>query len=98
MKICTYVLEEHAKKTYKNESYNTRLYAGMAVVVDILRRNGYDVEYAGRDTVHKYDIVLMSITSDCDWWPFIAAGQGDRVLSRGRQGRFADGRTAFRAG
>jgi len=72
MKICTYVLEEHAKKTYKNESYNTRLYAGMAVVVDILRRNGYDVEYAGRDTVHKYDVVLMSITSDCDWWPFIA--------------------------
>lgn len=72
MKICVYVLEEHAKKTYKNESYHTRLYAGMAVVVDILKRAGHEVEYAGKSTVHRYDVVLMSITSDCDWWPFIA--------------------------
>ena len=90
MKICVYVLEEHAKKTYKNESYHTRLYAGMAVVVDIIRRAGYDVEYAGKSTVHKYDVVLMSITSDCDWWPFIAERmewqKGDYKVIVGGQG------------
>ena len=72
MRICAYVLAEHAKKTYKNESYNKRLYAGMAIVIDILRRAGYEVKFAGAATVHKYDLVLVSITSDCDWWPFIA--------------------------
>lgn len=72
MKIGVYVLEEHAKQTYKNESYHTRLYAGMEVVVDILKRAGYEVDYIGKSTVHKYDIVLMSITSDSDWYPFIA--------------------------
>ncbi len=72
MKICAYVLAEHAKLTYKDESYNKRLYAGMAIVIDILRRAGYEVDFAGSATVYRYDIVLVSITSDCDWWPFIA--------------------------
>lgn len=62
---------EFAKQTYKNESFNTRLFAGLEVVIDILRRKGYEVEYAGNATVHKYNIVLVSITSDCDWWGFI---------------------------
>lgn len=72
MKICAYVLETNAKLTYKNECFNTRLNAGMAIVIDILRKKGYEIDYAGKATVHKYDIALMSITSDCDWWPFIA--------------------------
>jgi len=72
MKICVYVLSRNAKQNYANESYNVRLNAGMSVVVDILRRAGYKVEYASSATVHKYDWVLVSITSDCDWWPFIA--------------------------
>lgn len=72
MKICAYVLAKHAKATYAQESYNVRQNAGMAVVVDILKRNGRNVDYAGIATVHKYDIVLVSITSDCDWWPFLA--------------------------
>lgn len=72
MKICAYVLSQHAKQNYANENYNVRLNAGMAVVVDILRRAGYEVEYASSATVHKYDWVLFSATSDCDWWPFIA--------------------------
>jgi hypothetical protein len=29
-------------------------------------------EYAGRATAHEYDVVLVSITSDCDWWPWLA--------------------------
>ena len=72
MKICAYVQSKFAKPTYKNESFNTRLFAGLEVVIDILRRKGYEVEYAGNATVHKYDWVLVSITSDCDWWPFVA--------------------------
>lgn len=72
MKICVYVVEKNAKLNYAQESYNVRLNAGMAVVVDILRRSGYHVDYAGIATVHNYDYVLVSITSDCDWWPFIA--------------------------
>ena len=72
MKIGVYVLEEHAKKTYKNDNYHTRLYAGMEIVVDILKRAGYKVDFIGKSTVHKYDIVLMSITSDSDWYPFVA--------------------------
>ena len=72
MKICAYVLSQHAKQNYANENYNVRLNAGMAVVVDILRRAGYEVEYASSANVHKYDWVLFSVTSDCDWWPFIA--------------------------
>ena len=65
-------MTKHAKQTYKNESFNTRLFAGLAVVTDILKRNNYDVTYAGIATVHNNDIVLVSITSDCDWWEFIA--------------------------
>ena len=82
MKICVYVLSKNAKQNYANESYNVRLNAGMTVVVDILRRAGYKVEYASSATVHKYDWVLVSITSDCDWWPFIA----ERV--RWREGNY----------
>lgn len=41
MKICAYVQTKYAKQTYKNESYNTRLFAGIAVVIDILRRAGH---------------------------------------------------------
>jgi hypothetical protein len=72
MKICAYVQNKYIKQTYKNESFNTRLFAGLAVVIDILKRSGYEIEYAGSSTVHKYDVVLVSITSDCDWWEFIA--------------------------
>jgi len=72
MKICAYVQSAYAKKTYKNENYNIRINAGMAVVIDILKRRGYCIEFAGSATVHNYDIVLVQITSDCDWWDFVA--------------------------
>jgi len=72
MNICAYVLQKNAKQNYKKESFDVRLNAGLMVVIDILKRAGYEVEFAGKSTVHKYDVVLFSITSDCDWWPFIA--------------------------
>lgn len=75
MKICAYVQSQYAKANYKNECMDTRQFVGLRVIIDCLERNGYSVDYAGSATVHHYDIVLVSITSDCDWWPFIRERQ-----------------------
>ena len=61
-----------AKQTYSKECFNARTFAGMQVVIDILQRDGYNVDFASSATVNKYDVVLVSITSDCDWWDYIA--------------------------
>lgn len=71
MRICAYVQSAYAKQTYKNECMDTRQFVGLRVVIDALQRNGYEVDWAGSATVHEYDIVLVSLTSDCDWWSFI---------------------------
>lgn len=72
MKIAVYVLNKNAKQTYKKECFDIRINAGICIVIDILRRQGYEVDFCSSATVHNYDIVLFAITSDCDWWPFIA--------------------------
>lgn len=72
MKICAYVQGEYAKSNYKNECLDTRQFVGLRVVIDALERAGYSVEWAGMATVHQYDVVLVSLTADCDWWSFIA--------------------------
>ena len=71
MKICAYVQASYAKSNYKNECMDARQFAGLRVIIDCLERAGYVVEYATRATVHEYDVALVSITSDCDWWPFV---------------------------
>lgn len=71
MKICAYVQKAYAKQNYKNECMDTRMFVGLRVIIDALSAYGYNVEWAGIDTVHKYDVVLVSLTSDCDWWSFI---------------------------
>ncbi len=72
MKICAYVQEAYSKSTYKNECMDTRQFVGLRVVVDCLERAEYQVDYAGIATVHEYDVVLVSLTADCDWWTYIA--------------------------
>ena len=72
MKICAYVQGAYAKVNYKNECMDTRQFAGLRVIVDCLERAGYQVDYAGAATVHTYDVVLVSLTGDCDWWSFIS--------------------------
>lgn len=72
MKICAYVQQQYAKANYKNECMDTRQFVGLRVIIDALERAGYAVEWAGLATVHTYDVVLVSLTSDCDWWTFIA--------------------------
>lgn len=71
MKIAIYILEEMAKANYAVESYSVRKNAGIEMVRDALERNGRIVGYCGRATVSRYDVVLVSITSGCDWWPYI---------------------------
>lgn len=72
MKICAYVQEAYAKQAYSRECLDTRQFVGLRVVVDCLERAGYQVDWAGIATVHQYDIVLVSLTADCDWWSYIS--------------------------
>lgn len=72
MRICAYVQEQYAKETYSNECMDTRQFVGLRVVMDSLQRAGYAVEWAGIATVHEYDVVLVSLTADCDWWSFVS--------------------------
>lgn len=71
MNICAYVQRAYSKTAYKNECMDTRQFVGLRVVIDCLERVGYQVDYAGIATVHEYDVVLVSLTSDCDWWSYI---------------------------
>jgi hypothetical protein len=82
VKVCAYVTSSYAKQTYATESHDVRAWPGFEVVLDAIRRSGYDVEYAGAATAHNYDVVLVSITSDCDWWPFVA----DRMTWKKKDG------------
>lgn len=72
MKICSYVQTVYGKQTYAKECYDVRGWVGISVIEDCLKRDGYSVSKAGIATVHDFDIVLVYITSDCDWWSFIA--------------------------
>ena len=71
-KICAYVQAAYSKQNYSKECMETRQFVGLRVIIDVLERNGYEVEYAGSATVHNYDFVLVSLTSDCDWWTYIS--------------------------
>ncbi len=71
MNIAAYVCKKYAKETYTTECHDVRAWPGFEIVLDAIRRRGYDYEYAGAATVHEYDVVLISITSDCDWWPYL---------------------------
>ncbi len=75
MRICAYVQHQYAKQTYTNECMDARQFAGLMVIIDCLTQAGYSVEFAGIATVHTYDVVLVSLTSDCDWWSFISERQ-----------------------
>lgn len=74
-KICAYVQEAYSKQNYNKECMDTRQFVGLRVIIDVLERAGYTVDYAGSATVHNYDYVLVSLTSDCDWWTYISERQ-----------------------
>lgn len=70
--IGAYVQSGYAKSAYAVESYNAREWPGFEMVIDDLRRGGYEVAYCSAGTVAEYRIILVSLTSGCDWWSFIA--------------------------
>lgn len=75
MKVAIYVVSKQAKQTYAEESFNVRKWPGMAIIKDALQRAGITVGYCGIADAHEQDVVLVSITAACDWWPYIAERQ-----------------------
>jgi radical SAM superfamily enzyme YgiQ (UPF0313 family) len=69
-KVAMYVQTEYAKKTYSVESYNVRMFPGSEMVIHELVKNGIRVDYCSSANVEKYKVVLVSITSQCDWLSF----------------------------
>ena len=72
MKIASYVQTLYGKQTYATECYDVRGWVGITVIEDALHRAGYETIKAGRATAHEYDAILVYLTSDCDFWSFIA--------------------------
>ncbi len=83
MKVAAYVMQTYAKagrvgtrvgakNRVKRDSHDRRAWPGFEMVLDAVRRSGRAPEYAGMATVHQFDVALVSITSDCDWWPYVA--------------------------
>lgn len=75
MRIGVYILNKNAKQNYKKECFNIRSNAGISIVIDILRRAGYETEWCSSATVANYDVILFGVTADCDWWEFL----GERI-------------------
>ena len=71
-KVAVYVQGRYAKPAYKVEFYDTRAWPGLELVCHALRSAGIEVEYCSAATVDRYKVVLVSITSGCDWHPFVA--------------------------
>jgi len=70
--VAVYVQRGYAKPTYARETYNVRAWPGLEMVCDALRRAGIEVGYCSAATVGRYRVVLVSITSGCDWYPYVA--------------------------
>jgi hypothetical protein len=70
--VAVYVQGRYAKPAYKVESYNTRAWPGLELICHALRHAGIEVDYCSAATVGRYKVVLVSITSGCDWHPFVA--------------------------
>ena len=74
--IAIFVAKRYAKQAYKHESYNVRVWPGQEMVADALRRAGHEVGYCSSATVREHRIVLVSLTSMADWWPFVRERRG----------------------
>lgn len=54
------------KKRSKNNSFEGNYNIGANVIMDVLRRNGIECDICTPDTAHKYQVVMVSLTSDYD--------------------------------
>ena len=69
--VAVYVQSKYAKPAYTVESYNVRAWPGLEMICHALRAAGIEVDYCSSATVGRYKVVLVSITSGCDWYPFV---------------------------
>jgi hypothetical protein len=69
--VAVYVQGRYAKPAYTVESYNVRAWPGLEMICHALRHAGIEVDYCSSATVGRYKVVLVSITSGCDWYTFI---------------------------
>jgi len=81
--IAVYIQGGYAKSSYAVDSYCTRWWFGMELVKHVIEKAGFEVGYAGMETVSDYKVLLVPITSQCDWWSFLA----ERLRWKGRQPR-----------
>lgn len=69
--VAVYVQSKYAKPAYTVESYNVRACPGLEMVCHVLRNAGMEVGYCSSATAGRYKVVLVSITSGCDWYSFV---------------------------
>jgi hypothetical protein len=69
--VAVYVQSKYAKPAYTVESYNVRAWPGLEMVCHALRHAGIEVDYCSSATAGRYKVVLVSITSGCDWYSFV---------------------------
>ncbi|MBU0639313.1 MAG: hypothetical protein KKB50_10650 [Planctomycetes bacterium] len=69
--VAVYVQSRYAKPAYAVESYNVRAWPGLEMICHALRQAAVEVDYCSSATVGRYKVVLVSITSGCDWYPFV---------------------------
>ncbi|MFN3684842.1 MAG: hypothetical protein ACK41F_13055 [Fimbriimonadaceae bacterium] len=69
--VAVYVQSRYAKPAYVVQSYNVRAWPGLEMVCHALRQGGIEVDYCSSATAGRYKVVLVSITSGCDWYPFV---------------------------
>lgn len=87
--IAFYVQKKYAKKNYKR-GHNAFGWAGISMLQNVLRQNGYDLERCDIDTVHEFKVILISLVSAIDWYAFIKERvqwkQGDYTVIIGGSG------------
>ena len=69
--VAVYVQSKYAKPAYTVESYNVRAWPGLEMICHALRSAGIEVDYCSSATAGRYKVVLVSITSGCDWYSFV---------------------------
>jgi hypothetical protein len=65
--VAVCVQSKYAKPAYMVESYNVRAWPGLEMICHALRQAGIEVDYCSSATAGRHKVVLVSITSGCDW-------------------------------
>lgn len=70
--VAIYIQKTYGVKVYENDSYNKRIFPGMEMIRDALRRAGIETGTVDSGTVNQAKIILVPMISSFDWYSFIA--------------------------